>query len=534
MNKKKLSGSFYTPKVAADFLVDYLSDRLAQFTDIKVLEPSCGDGVFVKSVVNHPVLASCVKKIVAVERNKLELKKAKIPGKSRVIKSRHADFLNFQKSTREKFHLVIGNPPYIKKNHLKDQQIRICKEIHQQAGLLNHEPKNIWTAFLVRCVSFTNDNGVLAFILPSEFLQVKFAEELRQLLQKEFARVEYLNFHELIFDAEGQNTVLVVAYRKAELPGVYFGTIDKLDDLPARKFTLNKNDVIHTVSTKEIHHNVSSDDLSYLNMLRLKLGTMNSYVVSKPGIVTAANEFFILTKPERRKYALSKFTKPIIQRGAFVNGKVVFTKSDWENLSSNNFPCYLLDLNKVVVSREGRKLLAYLRQGKNSEIDQRYKCKHRERWYKVPNVTHAAEALFFKRCHYYPKLLKNVANTLVTDSAYMVDIREGFSIDNIVFSFYNSLTLLFAELEGRYYGGGVLELTPSEFKNLPIPYLEIGKKTFNSFKRDFAVKPSITSILDQNDLRILGPTLGLNQEDIERLRSIHRKLLMTRLKVTTL
>ncbi len=45
--------------------------------------------------------------------------------------------------------------------------------------------------------------------------------------------------------------------------------------------------------------------------------------------------------------------------------------------------------------------------------------------------------------------------------------------------------MCFAELFGRYYGGGVLELIPSEFKRLPLPYTSISLQEFESFKKRF-------------------------------------------------
>ena len=39
-------------------------------------------------------------------------------------------------------------------------------------------------------------------------------------------------------------------------------------------------------------------------------------------------------------------------------------------------------------------------------------------------------------------------------------------------SFLNPLTAITAELEGRFYGGGVLELVPSEINKLYIPIIE--------------------------------------------------------------
>lgn len=49
------------------------------------------------------------------------------------------------------------------------------------------------------------------------------------------------------------------------------------------------------------------------------------------------------------------------------------------------------------------------------------------------------------------------------------------------FSFYNSLTLLFAEMDGRFYGGGVLELSPKEFRGPPLVYHEASDEEYDQF-----------------------------------------------------
>src|SRR5690606_481689 len=107
---------------------------------------------------------------------------------------------------------------------------------------------------------------------------------------------------------------------------------------------------------------------------------------------------------------------------------------------------------------------------------------------------------------------KNNADVLVTDSAYKIEMRPGFEINHMVYSFYNSLTLTFAELYGRYYGGGVLELTPSEFKALPIPHVSVGARDFNAFTKAFENKDEINDILTANDYAILNASLGLSSE----------------------
>jgi adenine-specific DNA-methyltransferase len=109
-------------------------------------------------------------------------------------------------------------------------------------------------------------------------------------------------------------------------------------------------------------------------------------------------------------------------------------------------------------------------------------------------------------------------------------MRNGYDLDSFIYSFYNTLTLLLSELDGRYYGGGVLELIPSEFKKLPIPYTEINNNQFDNFTTNFENKLNIEQILNQNDLSILYPTLGINNEDLLKLSSIRNKLKKKRLR----
>jgi adenine-specific DNA-methyltransferase len=144
----------------------------------------------------------------------------------------------------------------------------------------------------------------------------------------------------------------------------------------------------------------------------------------------------------------------------------------------------------------------------------------------VPNIAKIPEAFFFKRAHEYPKLLRNDADVLVTDSAYKIEIKEGFELNNFVFSFYNSLTLAFAELEGRYYGGGVLELTPNELRVLPIPYTNCNN--FEEYISEFKDKTSIKDILNKYNYQILNGTLGLTVQEIDKIENIRQKLINKR------
>jgi adenine-specific DNA-methyltransferase len=527
---KKRKGSFYTPKVIADFLVDHLSKKLNGL-DFNILEPSAGDGIFVKSIYEHPLFANNIKKFVAIEREKSEIGKIlKIPN-SINLKPVHADFLEYQNLNKSQFDLVIGNPPYIRKRVLEADQIIYCEDIHTGfPELSKNKIKNIWTAFLVRAIKFVNEQGILAFVLPSEFLQVKFAAELRTLVLNEFERVEIFTFNELLFkDCKGQDTIILIGERKAEKKGVFYCNIDKAADLPKQEFKLAQN--LNIRESKWTHHHITTDEIELLQKLKKEVKIIKEYCYAKAGIVTAANNYFIVNQEIVQKYNLSEYVKKIIQKGSFVNGSAVLGCDEFELLINQSKPAFLLALNNQSVIQSNDQLAKYFEKGIALEINKRYKSTLRKNWYEVPNVGVPAAAFFFKRCNEYPKIIKNEAQVLTTDCAYTINMKEGFDANSLIFSFYNSLTLSFAELNGRYYGGGVLELTPNEFKNLPVPYLQISPDKFTTFVQDFKDKSTISDICRKNDYKILkaiDPKIDVDA--LNKLMKIREKLFNRRMK----
>lgn len=532
MTEKKYTGSYYTPDHLSDFIVNRISIQLEHEDHISIFEPSVGDGSFLTALNRKGILKNNKDiQITALDLNNDELKRAEesiqdIECSKLFI---NADFLNYTKDNNDKYDLIIGNPPYIKKNRLTEEQIVICQEIHEKAGLSKKSIKNIWTAFLIKSILKLEKTGILAFVLPAELLQVKFAEELRKYIQLLFQRIEIYTFSDLLFECKGQDTIVLIGYMQSNDRGVFYSNIEnkeQLNNIPIVK----RKDILVKSDVKWIHHIIDSDDLYFLQNIQENLEPIKAFCDSKPGIVTAANKFFIVDKKTEEKYDLESYTQPIIQKGFFVNGSVVFNHENYNQLLLDGKPARMLcfkDEDNDIVNEQVKE---YLRIGKNSKIHERYKCKIRKNWFVVPNISTPSDGFFFKRCHLYPKLLKNEANVLVTDSAYKINMNGEYDINDLIYSFYNSLTLTFSELEGRYYGGGVLELTPNEFKKLPIPMVNISKEGFEEFTLQFERKNQIEDVLNENDFLILNSSIGLNIEDIQRIQRIRNELIKKRIR----
>lgn len=528
MMTKRATGSYYTPSPISDFIVKRVFTKHGG-KKLKILEPSAGDGVFIRSLYQSDLIEQRLFRTTAIELNPIESEKIKEHINSKSLSVICADFLIYQQQfTSEKFDIILGNPPYIKKNLLTLDQIELSQNIHTNFPKLSVSViKNIWSAFLVRSISLLKKNGILSFVLPAELLQVNFTAELRELLIKEFQRIEIFTFNELLFnECKGQDTLVLIAERNSDMPGLFFHNVMKIQGLEAEDFCFTQKDTSET--SKWTTHCLTQSEITLLNRLKSSLKTIDEFCDSKAGIVTGANEYFILNQESAKQNKLQKYSRPIIQKGAFIKSWIKFDEEDFSSLVKNQTPCFLIDLNNAKINKSSR-VNEYLLQGTSIDIDKRYKTNLREKWYEVPNIGNSAEGLFFKRCHDFPKFIINEAKALATDSAYLVNPKEGIDINSLVLSFYNSLTLVFSEINGRFYGGGVLELTPNEFRKLPIPYLRVSDEDYLRYLQLFQSDGVSNSNIRELDNFFLKRTIpDITDDEIETLRTIREKLVSRR------
>ena len=78
-----------------------------------------------------------------------------------------------------------------------------------------------------------------------------------------------------------------------------------------------------------------------------------------------------------------------------------------------------------------------------------------------------------------------------------------------------------AELEGRHYGGGVLELTPSEIEKLLIPIPKKLKFNIKNLNKEFFENKDENTILTTQNI-IISKSLKV---DLKYFKIIHKALL---------
>ena len=518
----KLSGSYYTPLKTVGFMHNYLHNQNKTFRTI--LEPCAGDGRFLDKFKS----LSTVIRIVGIElyEKKIhELEKKNYPIRIDIV---HTDFLEFTHTCAEKFQLIIGNPPYINIKNMDKSFIDIGREFCAFYDLSENLLKNSWVAFVLASIKLLSNNGAIFFVLPAEFLQVNYAEKLRGFLENKFNTIHILSFSERMFPKIEQEACLVYLTNEEEaLPYILYRQYEKLDsETYLFESRIERNKPLKKWSNAFL----SDSDIDLLNRIAHKFNHVGDIAESAPGIVTGANNKFILTEKEVAQYNCKQFVIPIISKGVMARNKFEINDELVKKLALDGQKVYLLALAKSSANELPDPLKKYLgtvattKRG-GIEIQDSYKCSRRKPWYAVP-IVKSGRVVFFKRYDICPRISTNPSGIHTTDIAYNLQLNEGIDAESLVFCFYNSLTLAQCEFAGRYYAGGVSELTPNEFRSVCIPYRNIQTADIFKLKKMFSEKKHLDSIINFVNSKTL--TFGLNSEEIHQLDSIRKRLIRRR------
>lgn len=110
----------------------------------------------------------------------------------------------------------------------------------------------------------------------------------------------------------------------------------------------------------------------------------------------------------------------------------------------------------------------------------------------------------------------------------------GVEPENVLLSYYNSISFAFTEICGRSYGGGVLEILPGEMGKIALPKIENINAIYRASllqRIDTIVRNNgnIEDALDIVDNEVLVGMLGVDSDWCRQCRTVWKKLQRRRL-----
>jgi adenine-specific DNA methylase len=346
-------------------------------------------------------------------------------------------------------------------------------------------------------------------------------------LARFYNKINIVSFKKLVFPDIQQEVVLLLCEKNASdshlIEHLELTDASELETLDVNKLR-SPQKRIDFKSNKWTFYFLEQEEIDFLETVaqRKSIPKIGDYANVEVGITTGANYYFTVSLPVVEGYDLQEYAKPMVGRSVQVNS-VVFNEEDWKRNRLTKAKAHLLVFPSKQKLNGHKGANSYISMGESMGVNKGYKTGIRDDWFVVPSIK-LSEALFVRRSNFFPKLILNDAGAYTTDTMHRVFVRQGVNITVVVASFYNSLSLAFSEISGRSYGGGVLELMPSETEKILLPYKAENEVLLHQIDQMMRAKKSIDEILKITNEQILKKGYGFTDKEIKLVDSIWKKL----------
>jgi adenine-specific DNA methylase len=471
---EKLRGGFYTPADLVHFCLQRAAENAPKGRALRLLEPSIGDGAFVRGLHGTP-LQGRIERILGLEVLDIEAEKARQALRSSSLDGEVRIASAIQWATEETdglFDVAVGNPPFVRFQFVERRDRAAIDDLAGGLELSFRGVSNLWIPLLIASLSRLRAGGAIAFVVPTECFTGCSAQVARDWL---LANVEDLHFD--LFP-----------------PGSFPGVLQEIAVMSGRRADSRARP---SPQIRITEHGASGESHSWSNTARdgeswtryllepkylealaearalPAIGALGDTAAFEVSIVTGANDFFTVDQSTLEAHELTRWARPLLPRARHAEG-LLYASRDQDRTVAAGARAWLLDFNEE--QEDPQRFVGarrYLRHGEARLLHERYKCRIRSPWYRIPGIR-SGELLLSKRSHTFPRVAVNRAGVFTTDTIYRGRMLAGsgsVGADALAATFHNSLTLLTAEIEGRSFGGGVLELVPSEVRRLSVPLL---------------------------------------------------------------
>lgn len=446
----KKFGQFFTDERIARFMVKWTCRDATN-----VLDPAVGNNIFLRICKEEfPLIRE-----IGYEIDKGILEFFKNTDNFNIL---NKDYI-FSDWSME-YDAIVCNPPYNKFQSIVNRN-EIIKNIFDNTGISLSGYTNLYIYFLIKSIFQLSDNGKLSYIIPSEFLNSEYGNQIKELLLNRnlLYAIINLNNNNDIFD-NATTTSCIIMINKQPKDNVKFFNINSIDEL--HNLDIEKDTTQYlSVKYKDL---ISQDKWRcYLNANEIKLNFKNlkptsDFCYVTRGIATGSNDYFCFSKDKIENYKIPEdCLLKCICRSEDVQ-RNFFDDEDFENLRKDNKKVYLLNANSNNID----KISTYIDYGEKLGVQEKYIPAHRKYWYSVEKKNSApiwVSSAYRKTI----KFIRNVANIANLTTFHSIFIKDAF-IDktNLIFCYFLTPTAQKIIKENRKeMGNGLNKFQPNDLNN---------------------------------------------------------------------
>jgi type I restriction-modification system DNA methylase subunit len=510
-------GQYYTPPP----IIELITEMCIKSPDDKILDPACGSGGFLVKAYHKlkdlkkkenpfadddKLQEEILNQIYGIDINPFpaQLSSINLAVRNLKVTSRNinlvvSDFFKIKPLTGiipKELDVVVANPPYTRQEEMEyKDQIREEALTYSDGSKISLDARaGIYAYFFTHSAKFLKNHGMMGQITSDTWLDVGFGVDLKRFFLEHFKIRAIIWYDIRAFEGALVGTCITIlekeeSKRNRDSNIVKFARIKK--SMPIEKIVSTientKKDFeneLFGITLKKQNELEPKDKWGiflraptiYFKILKNKKVTKLGKIASvKRGITSGANQFFYLDKEKIKLWSLEKeYLKPI----------VISPKEMKIEVKPQEIDSWVLTVHKPKedLSKEKSNVLKYIQWGEEAETTIKGGKKggsvvkgfhnlstvaSRNLWYDIGKREPAPilrSRRIWERCVY----LLNRADALANDSLY--EIRPKNQNDTLVLAgiLNSSFAALVSELEGRFYGGGVLELEVYETKAMTV------------------------------------------------------------------
>ncbi|MDR2169679.1 MAG: N-6 DNA methylase [Planctomycetaceae bacterium] len=232
---EKLFGQVYTPDFIVGKILDDIGYNSPEILGKKIIDPACGDGRFLTEIVKRiikfspddelkknlncvfgwdihkPVIDLCIANVNALIKEKNIEIQWNISAADSIKKYKTSN--SFSENDSLKFDIIVGNPPYIRVQHLDLEHRNF---IQQNYGFCKSGSTDIYIAFFELCLNLLSANGICGLITPNTYLFTETARPLRQYFAANKNLVQITNYGDIqLFDNATTYSAITIFNQKS-------------------------------------------------------------------------------------------------------------------------------------------------------------------------------------------------------------------------------------------------------------------------------------------------------------------------------
>lgn len=458
--QRRAAGQFYTPFWAGDLMAGWIFQEPRKLA----ADPGVGSGALLITAARHPKRGKA--RLLGVDLDPLAATMLKMNAVIRDIDGLDAQVGNFLlDDLTEQPDAITCNPPYSRHHDIPaDDKVAIHEGFEKRLGLTLSRLAALHALFLVRALEVSAPGARLAFITPSDWLDVNYGRKVKE-YALENATVEaivLLEAEHLFFDGV-LTTAAITFIRNEKAPKGHKTKILRLTrDLPAPAAVLKQLASGDGVEEIELSASEKWSRPKATTRKGIRLGDLARV---RRGIATGSNSFFVISERQRHKLLLSKRDlRPCLTSPRVFTGTEL-TKEALESFDLD-VPRWVLNKTDENAIYDDTPLGNYLRYGRDElKVHEGYLASKRKPWY-APEQRGDCPILFsyFNRAR--PRFVRNHVNAVPLNNWLIIEPKEGVDPDVLYEALTSKAAMAQLEERARVYGGGLWKLEPSELSEI--------------------------------------------------------------------